>query len=266
MSAQNQSAKHASTPQAGSSAQPDWVAISNGYTKMLLDVSFKYHPEFGSQQGLAQFDTKASQPTLANEDAERKENEALVAKLKAASAEKQLPEVAEDLTIILRKMDLNFRRDDYERAHEVPFINASQIVFGGLRILLDDQTPKDRWPAAVTRMRDYAGMEPGYAAITEILKQRTMEQMAKPGVIYPARTEIETEMARNSNYIDGIAALMQKHNLDGLAGAAGQAQAATGRLRRLGARHRAAQGTQRLPPAARALRAQHGGLRHRHSA
>lgn len=220
MSAQNSSPQHTATPQAGSSqpeskAQPDWVSISNGYAKMLLDVSFKYHPEFGSSQGLAQYDTKASQPTLANEDAERKENEAVVAKLKAASAEKQLPEVAEDLTIMVRKMDLNFRREDYERAHEVPFINASQNVFGGLRILLDDQTPKERWPAAVTRLRDYAGMEPGYTALTEILKQRTMEQMAKPGVVYPARVEIETEMARNANYIDGIAALMQKHQLEG---------------------------------------------------
>ena len=221
MSAQNKSSKHAAPPQAGSAAQPEtkaqpqWVAISNGYAKMLLDVSFKYHPEFGSQQGLAEYDTKASQPTLANEDAERKENEAVVAKLKAAAAEKQLPEVAEDLTIMMRKMNLNFRRDDYERAHEVPFINASQLVFGGMRILLDDQTPKDRWPAAVTRLRDYAGMEPGYTALTEILKQRTQEQMAKPSVVYPARTEIETEMARNSNYIDGIAALMQKHNLNG---------------------------------------------------
>jgi hypothetical protein len=192
MFAQNPSAKHAAAPQAGSATPPDWVAISNGYAKMLIDVSFKYHPESGSQQGLAQFDTKASQPTLANEDAERKDDEATLAKLKAAAAEKQLPEVAEDLTIMIRKVDLGFRRDDYERAHEVPFINASQMVFGGLRILLDDQTPKERWPSAVTRMRDYAGMEPGYTAITEILKQRTMEQMAKPGVIYPARTEIET--------------------------------------------------------------------------
>ena len=39
--------------------------------------------------------------------------------------------------------------------------------------------------------------------------------MAKPGVIYPARVEIETEMARNSNYVDGIAALMQKYKLTG---------------------------------------------------
>ncbi len=42
-----------------------------------------------------------------------------------------------------------------------------------------------------------------------------MEQMAKPGVIYPAKVEIETEMARNSNYIEGLAALLQKHNLEG---------------------------------------------------
>jgi uncharacterized protein (DUF885 family) len=212
MSAQSSSAPK--SPSSQTNVHSDWVAISNGYAKLLLDVSFKYHPEFGSQQGLAQFDTKISQPTLTNEDAERKDNEAVVAKLKDAAAEKQLPEVAEDLTIMMRKMDLNFRREDYERAHEVPFLNASSLVFGGLRILLDDQTPKERWPSAVTRMRAYAGMEPGYTAITEILKQRTLEQMAKPGVVYPARVEIETEMARNSNYIEGIAALMQKHNLE----------------------------------------------------
>ena len=51
--------------------------------------------------------------------------------------------------------------------------------------------------------------------LTEILKQRTTEQMAKPGVIYPAKVEIETEMARNSNYVEGIAALMQKYKLTG---------------------------------------------------
>jgi uncharacterized protein (DUF885 family) len=42
-----------------------------------------------------------------------------------------------------------------------------------------------------------------------------MEQMAKPGVVYPARVEIETELSRNSNYLDGIAALLQKYKLTG---------------------------------------------------
>ena len=182
---------------------------------MLIQVVFQHHPEFGSQQGLAQYDPKVSQPTLADEDQERKETEAVLAKLKTAAGEKQQEKVAEDLQIMIRKVDLNFKRQDFQRANEVPFFNASQIVFGGVRLLLDDQTPAERRPAAVVRVREYAGLEPGYTAITEILKQRTQEQMAKPNVIYPARVEIETEMARNSNYVEGLAALLQKHNLSG---------------------------------------------------
>ncbi len=195
------------------SSDKSWIAISNGYAKLLIDVSFKHHPEYGSQQGLAQFDSKVSQPTLADDDAERQENDAVLARLEAAASEKQPKEVAEDLQIMIRRVQLDFRLHDYRRAHEVPFINASQLVFSGTRLLLDEQTPADRHPAAVVRIREYAGLEPGYTAITEILKQRVMEQMAKPGVMYPAKMEMETEMARNSNYIEGIAALMQKNNL-----------------------------------------------------
>ena len=204
------------TPPQTTSASSDekgWVATSNQYANMLIQVAFKFHPEQASQQGLSQFDTKVSQPTLGNEDEERKETAAVLEKLKAAAAEKQQQDVAEDLQIMIRRVGLNFRREDFQRAHEVPYVNASQVMFSGLHTLLDDQTPSDRRPASVVRIREYAGLEPGYTALTEILKQRVTEQMAKPRIIYPAKVEIETEMSRNSAYLDGIAALMQKYNL-----------------------------------------------------
>src|SRR5271157_2099990 len=217
MCAQNQSKPATTTAAsgAGAAAQPEWITISNGYANMLLQVVFQHHPEFGSQQGLAQYDTKIAQPTLADEDQERKETEAVLAKLQAAAAEKQQEKVVEDLQIMIRRVNLDFKRQDFRRANEVPFYNASQIVFSGVRLLLDDQTPEARHPAAVVRVRAYAGLEPGYTAITEILKQRTQEQMAKPGVIYPAKVEIETEMARNSNYVEGLAALLTKQKVEG---------------------------------------------------
>ncbi len=196
-------------------ADKSWIAVSNGYANMLIDVVFKHHPEAGTQQGLSQYDNKISQPTLADENQERKENEAVLAKLKSAAAAKQQQDVGEDLQIMIRRVNLNFKRQDFQRANEVPFFNASQAVFGGLQVLLDEQTPAERRPAAVVRVREYAGLEPGYTALTEILKQRITEQMAKPSVIYPAKVEIETEMARNSNYLEGIAALMQKYKLTG---------------------------------------------------
>jgi len=196
-------------------ADKTWIAISNGYANMLIDVVFKHHPEAGTQQGFSQYDNKVSQPTLADEKQERKETEAVLAKLKSAAAEKQQQDVAEDLQIMIRRVDLNFRQQDFQRANEVPFLNASQIVFSGVQVLLDEQTPSERRPAAVVRIRGYAGLDPAYTALTEILKQRIAEQMAKPGVIYPAKVQIETEMARNSNYVEGIAALLRKYKLTG---------------------------------------------------
>jgi uncharacterized protein (DUF885 family) len=190
-----------------------WIAASNKYANLLTDVEFKHRPESASSQGLSEFDTKISQPTRADEDQQRQETAAVLAKLKTAATEKQPQEVAEDLQIMIRKVELNFKEEDFERAHQVPFANASAMIFGGLRILLDEQTPSERRFAAVVRIREYVGLEPGYTPFTEILKQRVIEQKAKPGVVYPARVEIETEMGRNSNYIDGIAALMQKYNL-----------------------------------------------------
>jgi uncharacterized protein (DUF885 family) len=194
---------------------PAWIAASNSYTNQLLQVQIKHHPELGSNQGLSEYDTQIAQPTLADEDRERAETESVLAKLKAALAQEKQKEVAQDLQIVIRKIELQFREDDYQRAHEVPFLNASGSVFGGLRILLDEQTPNERRAAAVARIRKYAGLEPGYRPLTEILKQRVQEQMAKPGVIYPARTEIETELGRTSGFVEGMAGLMEKHKIQG---------------------------------------------------
>jgi uncharacterized protein (DUF885 family) len=202
-------------PVGAQDAPADWIAASNKYTNMLLAVEMKHHPEEGSDEGLSKFDTDVSQPTLADEDQERQETEAVLATFKSAVGQQKQKEVAQDLEIVIRKVELQFREQDFGRTHKVDYRNASRDVFNGLRILLDEQTPSERRAAAVVRIRKYAGLEPGYKPLAEILKQRVMEQMAKPGVVYPARTELETELARNPNYTEGIAALLEKYKLTG---------------------------------------------------
>lgn len=194
---------------------PDWIAASNQYTNMLVEIEFKHHPEQGSNQGLSKYDTEIGQPTLADEDQERQKTKDLLARFKAAVGEQKQKEVAQDLQIVITNIELQFREEDFARAHKVPFLNASGAVFGGLRTLLDEQTPDERRPAAVIRIRKYAGLEPGYKPLTEILKQRVKEQMAKPGVIYPSRTQMETELGRTSSFVDGMAELLEKHKISG---------------------------------------------------
>ena len=123
--------------------------------------------------------------------------------------------VAEDMQILIHAIDLEDRELDLQTRLDVPYINASEQVFRGIKVLLDDQVPAERRPAAVIRLKKYAGIEPGFVPITRLDKERVQQQMAKPGVTYPSKSELETELGRDSNYIDGIAALFKKYQLTG---------------------------------------------------
>ena len=202
-------------PWAAMAEQAQWIEKSNTYTRQLLDVQLQHFPEQGSREGATQYDELVDNPTLADQLAERHELETVLARLDAARAHETDTKVVQDLDILHKAMDLRFRKEDYELGHQVPFHNASAGVFQGLRVLLDDQVAPERRRAALVRLRKYAGMEPGSSAITEVLKQRELEQIAKPGVIYPSKGELETELGRNSNYVEGIAALFKKYQLTG---------------------------------------------------
>jgi uncharacterized protein (DUF885 family) len=192
-----------------------WIATSDGYTQQILAVQLKHSPETGSAEGLAKFDEQISHPTLADHKAERQELEAVLEKLKAGETTEKDKNVREDLAILRKALDLQFRSEDYDEDHDVDFLNASEMVFGGLKTLLDEQVAAERKPAAVVRLRKYAGAETGYVPLTDLLKQREMEKMAKPGMTYPSRGEIETELGRNQSYIEGMAALFTKYKLTG---------------------------------------------------
>ena len=196
-------------------AEQTWVRQSNLYTNMLLDVQLAHAPERGSQQGVAKFDQSITDPTRADELIARREFEAVLVKIKAARVAETDKHVRQDLDILQKAFSLQFRTEDYELEHEVPFINASAAIFQGLRGLLDDQVAAERRPAALIRLRKYAGMEPGYQPFTELLKAREIEQIAKPGVIYPSQSEVQTELGRNSNYVEGIGELFKKYQLEG---------------------------------------------------
>jgi uncharacterized protein (DUF885 family) len=202
---------------AAQAAAPDqsWVAKSNTYTDLLLDVQNRHSPEDASSQGLAAYDEKISQPTKLDDDADIAETKAVQRKLMHALAVEPDKNVREDLQILLHRIQIDLAKRDYAEAHKVPFENASEDVFEGLRVLLDDQVAPDRRKAALVRLRKYAGLESGYQPFTEILKQRAEEQMAKPGVVYPSKVKIETELARNQNYIEGIPALFQQYGVTG---------------------------------------------------
>jgi len=192
-----------------------WIEQSNRYTHLLFDVQLKHSPEQGSTEGLARFDAQISDPRVADELAQRRELEAVLRTLKMARMQVTDKNIQEDLDILQKAFELQFRMDDFREKHLVTAFNPSESVFEGIKVLLDDQVPADRRPAALVRLRKYAGLEPGFAPYTELVKQRTTAQLAKPGVFFPPKTLLENQLDRNSNYLKGIPLLFKKYHLHG---------------------------------------------------
>lgn len=196
-------------------SQNAWIARSNEFTNQLLAIQLEHSPEQGSKEGLSKFDKRISNPSRADELAARKELEQVLSKLRTARTGERDKHVAQDMDILAKAFTHQFKVEDFAAQREVPFFNASEMVFEGLRGLLDDQVSAERRPAAVDRLKKYTGIEPGYRPFTDLLKERELLQIGKAGVIYPSKGEIETELGRDSNYVEGIEALFKKYQLTG---------------------------------------------------
>jgi hypothetical protein len=193
-----------------------WIIKSNQYTQQLIDLDKKYSPEYGSEQGLAAYDTLITVPTLANLLAARKEEEALAVKYASLVLTEKDLAVKQDLNILITHLKLGFRMQDFSLQRQVPFLNAASFVYGGLESLLDEQTPKERRAAAVVRIRKYAGLEDKLRPITAIFKERVEEQMKKgANMVYPSKQQMEVDLSRTASIIDGIAELCRKYQLAG---------------------------------------------------
>jgi uncharacterized protein (DUF885 family) len=200
---------------AATTADKSWIARSNEFANLLIDIEKKHSPESASGEGLSQYDELTSDPTLEDQKVADAESKAVLAKLKQQLAVEQNKYVKQDLAIMIHSVELDFRREEYSEAHRVLNYNASAYAFQGLRTLLDDQVAPERRKAALVRLRKYAGIEPGYRPLAELLKQRIQLQMAKPEMIYPSKSLVETGLSRDGLYIDGIASLFKQYGLTG---------------------------------------------------
>ena len=203
------------SPTVDGSADKTWIGRSNEFANVLIDIEKKHSPEQASADGLSQYDELVTSATQEDDGAETAENRAALARLQAALPKEQNKYVRQDLEIMIHATQLSLKRHDFAEAHQVPFLNASGIVYQGLRVLLDDQVDAKRKPAAVVRLRKYTGSEAGFTALTEQLKKFTGQRLAKPNMIFPSRASVETGLSRNQLYVDGIASLFKQYGLQG---------------------------------------------------
>ncbi len=204
----------AQKPETAATDSKDWIKRSNDYAQLILKLQAKYAPEFAGRQGVEGLDEQITQFPADRRDRLKAETRAAIAQLQKWLADEKDPRVKQDLEITIKAAQLNLRGQEMDEKYEMPYFDLGQLIFAGLRTLLDDQVPEARRKAAVVRLRKYAGMEPGFTPLVDQAKARTLE-WSRPGQIGPPKVEVETNLARAGFFIDGIGQLFEKYKLEG---------------------------------------------------
>ena len=192
-----------------------WVAESNRNAQILLGAQAKLSPEGAGRLGVAGLDGQIRDLSPGLNDRSRKILKAAQAELEAKRKTATHPAVRQDLEIMLNSVADELEGIDLADQFEVPYLNVPGAIFGGLRSLLDDQVAAGRRPAALIRLRKYAGLEPGHQPITQLAQQLTAAKLHQAGLLAPARADVEKDLADARTLLDGIAPLFEKYKIAG---------------------------------------------------
>lgn len=194
-------------------APPDWVARSNEHTRVVLQEQATVAPEGMAQVGLQGLDEQITDLSDGYADRVRAVGARVAKALEQRLAGERDPLVRQDLEILIQANDENLRSQQIGERLLLPYVNAPQVVFGGLRALLDDQVPADRRKAAVVRLRKYTGSVEGVRPFTELAIARVRERLPRKELLGPFRAQVERDLANIPFFLTGLEELFKKYGL-----------------------------------------------------
>ncbi len=195
--------------------QKQWVTRSNENAKLLLEIEAEFSPEGASRTGMDGLEEQVSRIGKAVQlESQAAERRALTELERRLVIEKDA-RVKQDLAIMIQATRDSLKADEITERLKLPYPRVSQLIFGGVRGLLDDQVPARLRPAAMVRLKKYAGLEKGYTPIVEQAKKLVTEKLADKKLLGPFRNEVEQDLANSESYLKGIGDLFEKYKLDG---------------------------------------------------
>lgn len=197
------------------SAAPAWVARSDAYTQPVLKDTGKYQPEESTALGDESFDTQVADFKPRVYERALADTEQRLAALRRERALEQDVKVRQDLDILIDSREKIVATMKLEHQYLLDYSNVGELVYGGLRALLDPRNKPERQKLALIRLKRYAGKEAGYTPIATLVRARGEERLADKSLIGPYVREVEEGLNNNATYMDGIEAMFRKAHIAG---------------------------------------------------
>ncbi len=211
-------ARAADSPKTAAPTKPAWVEKSDQNSQVLIDLFARLGPEGASQFGVDGYDEKISDFTSGFVERQNEETRKAVAELQRRLAEEKDPAVRQDLEILIGSANDSIEANEVNERLVVPYFDVHQLVFQGVRSLLDDQVAPERRNAAIVRLHKYAGLDPatnGGKPVTVLAAEYMRSRFAQPGLLAPTKAEVDKALQTTATFSDGLGELFQKYQLKG---------------------------------------------------
>lgn len=205
----------AASAQAAAPQPPAWVAESNQNAQIILKTLAEFSPEQGGQLGIDGLDEQATSLTPDLIDRLNKAIDADIAQLNVRLAKTTQPQVRQDIEILIGAAKDAKTDTSLQHQYMLNYTNVPQLVFMGVRALINPQVPASRQQAVVKRMEAYAGMLPGRPPITEQAEALFEADLKRPGLVGPYKDEVAQDIQDAQQYIPGIKQLLAKSQVKG---------------------------------------------------
>jgi Bacterial protein of unknown function (DUF885) len=194
---------------------PSWVAQSNQNAQVLIQGLARFSPEGAGQLGVEGLDEQIIDLKPGFIDRQKQTIKESIQMLQGRLAQSTDPKIRQDLEILIDTAQEKLHGIELGEKYELIYVNVSEIAFGGLKSLLDDQMPPERRVKALLRLKRYAGLENGYTPLTALAEQYTRAQLEQPGRLGPIRAEVEKDLTTAPLLVGGIGKLFEKYKIEG---------------------------------------------------
>jgi len=200
---------------AAQAAEAEWITESNRHTQVLLEVNARYQPESAADLGLPQYDRLIIDLKPKFDERFEADLAAAITQLESARAQVKDDRASQDLDILIKAAHRQATTSALNRRLMIPYFDVGKQIFGSFQDMLDARVDKKRQPAALVRLKRYAGTEKGYEPTPKLARARIEERMNDSSLTWPWVVEVQQNLDNAPQYIDGMRDLLKKSGLSG---------------------------------------------------
>jgi hypothetical protein len=191
-------------------AQQSWVTQSNEYAQLLskAEEGQDCRGEFAAIEPLL-----ALEPTF--RECQQQHIRQVIQTLEKKLIQEKDNALQVDLSILIESGQRELQSQLLDQKYYLPYINLSQALLDSFRGVFRDSPSAKTKQIALTKLKQYAGVETGKPSLVTLAEQRIRDRLHQPDIYFPEKSQLDADLSSTSARLDRFQNLLEQQKIPG---------------------------------------------------